>query len=249
MELDVAFFAVAAPAVLFAGVSKGGFGSGVSFAAAPFLALILDPAQALGLLLPLLMLMDFAALPPFWRQWHAPSVRVLLVGAVPGVTLGVVLWRLANPDVLRLLIGLVALGFVALQAARRLGILRLARPMSGRGGLLIGCIAGFTGFVSHAGGPLAAVYLLSQRLDKTAYQATTVLVFLVINLMKFPPYALLGIFTPRSLTATLILAPVAIAGVGLGVWMHRRMSGRAFFALTYVFLTFAGVKLIFDAIG
>ena len=63
MQLDPAFFAVAVPAVLFAGVSKGGFGSGAAFAATPLLALILEPGQALGLMLPLLMLLRPLVMP------------------------------------------------------------------------------------------------------------------------------------------------------------------------------------------
>ncbi len=52
------------------------------------------------------------------------------------------------------------------------------------GALLAGCVGGFTSFVSHAGGPPVAVYLLAQRLDKTMYQATTVLTFWAINIAK-----------------------------------------------------------------
>lgn len=248
MELDLGFFAVAAPAVLFAGVSKGGFGSGAAFAATPFLALILGPAQAMGLMLPLLMLMDIGALRPYWKQWHAPSAKALLLGSLPGIALGVMLWRVADPDLFRLLIGLVALAFVAFQAARAMRLIRVAAAMSQRGGVLMGAIAGFTSFISHAGGPPAAVFLLSRRLEKTEYQATTVLVFWIINLLKFPFYAALGIFSKQTLTADLILSPVAFAGVALGVWLHRRMSGRLFFAMTYIFLTGAGLKLIWDAL-
>ncbi|MAQ85308.1 MAG: hypothetical protein CMH12_18955 [Maritimibacter sp.] len=248
MQLDPAFFAVAVPAVLFAGVSKGGFGSGAAFAATPLLALILEPGQALGLMLPLLMLMDVGALRPYWRQWHWPSARALLIGSVPGVALGVALWRVADADVIRLLIGAVSLGFVAFRGASAIGLLRASRPLSDRAGMLAGGVAGFTSFVSHAGGPPAAVYLLSRPLTKTEFQATTVLVFWLVNLLKFPPYAGLGIFTRQTLLADLLLAPLAFAGVWLGVWMHRRVSGRLFFALTYVFLTCAGLKLIWDAL-
>jgi len=249
MQMDLAFFAVATVAVVFAGVSKGGFGSGASFAATPMLALILHPAVALSLLLPLLLLMDFAALPPYWRRWHWPSARAMLIGAVPGVGLGIVTWRVAHPDLFRLLIGIVALSFVAYQAVSARGWIRPPRQALGTtAGIAFGMAAGFTSFVSHAGGPLAAVYLLSRRLEKTQYQATTVLVFLVVNLMKLPSYAMLGTVTADTLRAGLILSPLAFIGVWLGVWLHRRMSGRVFFALTYVFLIGAGGKLIHDAL-
>lgn len=249
MAFDAVFFALAIPAVLFAGVSKGGFGSGASFAATPIMALILEPGVALGLMLPLLMLMDFGALRPYWGGWHWPSARAMILGAVPGVLLGVALWAVAPPDAFRLLIGVIAIAFVVFQIGQRTGAIRPpAREFGPRAGVFAGAVSGFTSFVSHAGGPAAAVYLLSRRLSKTEYQATTVLVFWVINLFKFGPYAALGIFTADTLLAGLILAPVAVAGVFLGVWMHKAVSERAFFGLTYVFLTGAGAKLIWDAL-
>ena len=61
MTLDLNFYLFAVPAVIFAGMSKGGFGSAAAFAATPFLALILTPGQAVGLMLPLLMVMDVTA--------------------------------------------------------------------------------------------------------------------------------------------------------------------------------------------
>ena len=249
MELDLAFFALAVPAVIFAGVSKGGFGSGAAFAATPMLALILEPGAAIGLMLPLLMLMDVGALQPYWRQWNWNDARALMLGAVPGIALGGVLYSRADPDVFRLLIGLIAVGFVAYQAARRLGRLTPERRALPRGaGLLAGVIAGFTSFISHAGGPPAAVYLLSRGHGKTAYQATTVLVFWAVNLMKFVPYAALGIFSKETLWADLFLAPVALFGVWLGVRGHHALPERAFFTLTYVLLVLTGVKLIWDAL-
>jgi uncharacterized membrane protein YfcA len=247
--LEPWFFALAVPAVLFAGISKGGFGSGVSFAAVPMLALILDPFAALGLMLPLLFLMDFAALPPWWGKWHWPSARAMMIGAVPGVVLGIALWRVADPDLFRLLIGGIAIAFVAFQVGRGQGWIRPpARELGAGAGIFTGVVAGFTSFISHAGGPAAAVYLLSKPITKTEYQATTVILFWAINLLKVPAYATLGIFTAESLIANLWLAPVAVAGIWLGVWLHRIVPERLFFGATYVFLVCAGAKLIWDAL-
>jgi uncharacterized membrane protein YfcA len=109
-------------------------------------------------------------------------------------------------------------------------------------------VTGFTSFVSHAGGPPAAVYLLSKRLTKTEYQATTVLIFWVINIAKFIPYAFLGMFTLETALANLILAPFALAGAWLGVAAHRLVSERFFFGLTYVLLSVTGCKLIWDGL-
>lgn len=249
MELSAGFLLLAGFAVTFAGVSKGGFGSGVSFAAAPMLALILDPVAALSLLLPLLLVMDIAALPPYWRAWHGPSVRLMLLGALPGVVLAIAVWRVADADLFRLLIGGIALGYLGFELARARGWLRLGtRQLSDEVGVAMGALAAFASFVSHAGGPAAAVYLLSRGITKTEYQATTVLVFGVVNVLKLAGYTWLGALTPEMWRWALLLLPAALGGVALGVLLHRRMSGRLFFALTYVFLAFAGCRLIYDAL-
>ncbi|MGI3211531.1 sulfite exporter TauE/SafE family protein [Roseovarius tibetensis] len=242
-------FAIGGLAALFAGVSKGGFGSGAAFAGAAILALFVPPGMALGIMLPLLMLIDVATLRPYWRQWGGHEARVLILGGLPGVALGVIFYRMADEDLLRLLIGLIALGFVLWQVLVRGGVVRGARrAMPGWAGMLAGTVAGFTSFVSHAGGPPAAVYLLSRGIDKTRYQATTVILFFTLNIAKAVPYGVLGLFTPQTLLIDLALAPVALIGTWIGIRAHRAVPDRVFFGLTYVLLAVTGTKLILDGI-
>ena len=248
-ELDFSFFAFAIPAVVFAGVSKGGFGSGAAFASGAILAVVMDPAAAIGLMLPLLILIDLATLRPFWGKWNKAEAWLLLLGSLPGIVLGALFFRVANADHLRLLIGSIALLFVIWQILGRAGKIPAAqRPFPAWGGLVAGLAAGFTSFVAHAGGPAAAVYLLSKRPSKTEFQATTVLLFWINNLLKAIPYGLLGMFAWETLTASLWLAPFALLGTWLGVKAHYAIPERAFFALTYVLLTVTGSKLVWDGL-
>ncbi|MEO0918753.1 MAG: TSUP family transporter, partial [Pseudomonadota bacterium] len=85
-------------------------------------------------------------------------------------------------------------------------------------------------------------------LTKTEYQASTVLVFWVINIAKFIPYAGLGLFTRETGIANLALAPFALLGAWIGVKAHTMVSERLFFGLTYVLLTLTGLKLIWDGL-
>jgi len=249
VNLDLLFFTLAIPAVLFAGVSKGGFGNGAAFAATPILAQILDPALALAVMLPLLMMMDVAAVPAYWRKWHGPAVAVMLIGAVPGIVIAGAVYRLTDPDIFRLLIGVMAIGFVAYQAARRAGWLNLPQARFSRAkGMTMGMISGFTSFISHAGGPPVAMFLLPLGLDRTTYQATTVLFFWAVNLIKLLPYIVLGFFTAQTLLANLLLAPVAFLGVYIGVRAHKVMSEGLYFGITYVVLTISGARLIWIAL-
>jgi uncharacterized membrane protein YfcA len=249
LTLDLAFFLVAGPAVIFAGISKGGFGSGAAFASASILALVIEPGLALGVMLPLLMLIDVSTLKPYWGKWDRRAAILLILGGLPGVALGAALYRVAEPDVFRFLIGAISLTFVAWKLAEARGWVRAARQaLPVWAGAVAGAVAGFTSFVSHAGGPPAAVYLLSLGIDKTRFQATTVLVFWAINIAKFIPYAFLGMFTAQTIIANLALAPFALMGAWLGVRAHYLLPERLFFALTYVLLTATGAKLIWDAL-
>lgn len=248
-EFGWSFFALGIPAIIFGGISKAGFGSGASFAGGAILALVLPPGLALGIVLPLFMLVDAVSLRPYWGQWHWPSVKGLITGALPGCAVAAWLYASVDADVFRLLIGLICLGFVGFQLAQTTGWLRVRqigflRPLA----WLAGFISGFTSFVSHAGGPPSAVFLLSQGLGKTAYQATTVVVFWAVNWMKAVPYAFLGLFSWQSLQGSLMLAPFALLGAWIGIKAHHLVPDRAFFALTYVLLVLTGLRLIWVAL-
>lgn len=250
MEFGREFFAVGIPAIIFGGISKGGFGSGAAFVAGAILALVVPTGVALGIVLPLFMLVDAATLKPYWGKWHWPSAKGLMIGAVPGCILAALVYAFVEADVFRLLIGVICLAFVAFQLSRSLGWLNVRQiPFSNPLAWCAGLVSGFTSFVSHAGGPPAAVFLLSQNLPKTAYQATTVVVFWAINWMKAVPYAFLGIFSWDTIVGSLVLAPFALLGAWIGVKAHHLVPERLFFGLTYVLLIVTGVRLIWVAVA
>ena len=248
LDLSLGFFLLAGPAVIFAGISKSGFGSGAAFASASILALVVEPGLALGVMLPLLMLVDAATLRPYWGKWNLRASLLMIFGGLPGVALGAALFARADADVFRVLIGVISVAFVLWQVAGARWTRVMSRAMPDWMGVLLGTVAGFTSFVSHAGGPPAAVYMLSLRPGKTEYQASSVLIFTAINIAKFVPYAFLGMFTLQTGLANLVLAPFALVGAWLGVKAHHLVPERAFFQLTYVLLIITGSKLIWDGL-
>jgi uncharacterized membrane protein YfcA len=52
------FYIVAVPAVLIVGISKGGFGGGLALVGVPMMSLLVAPAQAAAIMLPILIVMD-----------------------------------------------------------------------------------------------------------------------------------------------------------------------------------------------
>ncbi|MEM9813250.1 MAG: sulfite exporter TauE/SafE family protein [Pseudomonadota bacterium] len=244
---ELSLLLLAAPAILFAGIAKGGFANGPTFAATPLLALVLPPAEAVALMLPMLMVMDVTALRAWWRHWDMGLARAMVIGALPGIALGALLFGSLPAAPVQGAIGALALVFVAYQTARTLRWIEV--PQVGRSSApLWGGILGFSSFVTHAGGPPAAIYLLSRGLDKRTFQSTSVVIFAAVNAIKFVVYLALGLFTAETTVSVVLLAPVAIVGTLIGVWAHAHISERAFFLFAHIMLALAGAKLLHTAL-
>jgi uncharacterized membrane protein YfcA len=249
MLTDPYFYAVAIPAFLLVGVSKGGFGGGLGSMGVPLMALAIPVPQAAAIMLPLLMAMDVVAVWRYRRDWSREQMPVLLCGAFAGTVLGYLAFKLLDEAWIRVLIGGIAVLFTVkdwLFAA--LGRWAVARPHAGKG-LFWSTVAGVTSFIANAGGPPLQVYLLPQRLDKTVFVGTVSIYFAFINLVKFGPFVHLGLITQGNLATSAVLLPVAMAGIALGLWLHARVPEKPFYFWCNVFLFVTGLKLLWDGVS
>ncbi|HEX6978726.1 MAG TPA: sulfite exporter TauE/SafE family protein [Alphaproteobacteria bacterium] len=244
MISDPWFYAAAFPAVLIVGLSKGGFGPGTSLIALPLLSLVLPPLQAAAIMLPVLCVMDLAGLWGYRGLWDRRNMAVILPGALAGILIGTLAADYVSNRGVEVIVGGVAVVFVLHKWLGRT-LDEPAKPSTPKG-LFWGACAGFTSFIAHAGGPPLQVYLLPQRLDKTLFVGTSVVFFAVVNYVKLIPYWWLGQFTARNLGTAAILAPVAVAGVYLGIWLHHKLSDAGFYKLVYVVTFLCGLKLLAD---
>ena len=236
---------------MLAGISKGGFGGSLGFAGSAILAVVVEPGVALALMLPVLMAIDMAAVRAYWGRWDKPSAGAILTGAVPGLLLGAVLFSVIPSDSIRVLIGLVAVGFPLFRIALARGWIA-PRPtgFDRRKGWVAGAGVGFTSFVAHAGGPPFAVFMLGQGgIDKTRYHATSVIVFWVVNAMKAALYTMLGLFSWQLLGWSAALIPFAMIGTLIGVKAHKLIPERLFFMVAYTALMLTGLKLLWDGLS
>ena len=110
-------------------------------------------------------------------------------------------------------------------------------------------MAGFTSFVSHAGGPPLQMYLLPQRLEPRLFVGTSVIFFTAVNWIKVIPYAALGQLDSTNLMTSLVLSPLAPLSIFLGAWLVKKLTMDAFYRIAYFAIFAVSLKLIWDGSG
>jgi uncharacterized membrane protein YfcA len=241
--LDWVTLAIAA---LLIGISKAGFGGGTGVLVGPLLTLMLGNArEAVGLMLPLLIVCDILALYPYWKKWDNANVVALVPGAIAGVVLGTFMLGVMSSAVLARTIGALAIAFAILQVYRR-WVAKQDKPLVPPWwlGQLVGLGTGFVSTLSHVGGMLTTMYLLAQRLENERFVGTTTAVYFLINLAKIPAYAQQDLLTADVWYRDLPLFPIVLAGVALGVYLNRRVPGIWFSRVILAFVLVTGVWLL-----
>jgi len=251
-DFPAAFYVVAVIAILITGIAKGGFGQGSGGIAVPLMSIFIAPPEAAGIMLPILCAMDIFGVHAYWRSWSRHHIAIMLPGALLGIGIGALAFGSLPVNVIRALLGVISVTFALnqwLRLTERVArvLARDQRPPGRVAGAFWGALSGFTSTLAHAGGPPFAIYMLAQKIDKTLFVGTSAVFFMIINYVKLVPYYFLGQLNFGNLTTALLFAPLAPLGVWLGVALHRRISPRMFFNLSYGLLFVTGIKLLYDA--
>lgn len=227
------------------GLSKAGLGGGLGFLITPMLVLVMPLDQAVGLMLPVLILGDLFTLAAYWRRWEVRFLWILFAGALIGVTLATLVLANFPVDVLRKGLGVLVLVFFAYRLLERRIFIRLAYRPHPWHGVLAGSLAGFTSTLAHAGGPLVAMYLLLQQLPPITFIATSALFFVVLNWIKVPYYYYAGLLDFKLLWQFIWLVPLLPLGVWAGRRLVNRMNRKAFETVIMGLLLASGLLLLF----
>ncbi|MGV4923640.1 sulfite exporter TauE/SafE family protein [Streptomyces sp. BHT-5-2] len=110
--------------------------------------------------------------------------------------------------------------------------------------VLFGLIAGFATMVANAGGPAMSLYLLSSGFGMLGFLGTGAWFFLIVNLVKVPFSAGLGLVTADGLALDAWLALAVVVGAGAGRALVHRIDQGAFERLVLAFTALAAIGLL-----
>ncbi len=227
------------------GFSKAGFATGLSLLQTPLIASAFPARFALGLVLPLLNVADFMTVSVYWKKWDFRLIRWPLLGCVFGIAAAMFFVNSLSDEWLRKSLGILALFLTTLLVIRDVWYPSKTYRPSWWHGVLVGLLAGFASTLAHAAGPVMALFLIAQKLDKKTFVATNAVFFALNNLFKVPPYVASGLITATTLKVDLWLLPMLPLGIGVGWVLNRFLPQKSFTYVVYVLLLTTAVELIF----
>jgi uncharacterized membrane protein YfcA len=240
---DPLFYALAIPAVVALGLSKGGF-AGVGQMATPLLALSMPPLEAAAILLPIMILQDSIAVFVYRRDFRGRVVALIIPGALLGIALGWLLAAHISDAAVRTLTGAATIVFVLYNWIGPMRLAQEAGPANALAGVFWGAVSGFASTIAQAGGPPYQMWVLPQKLPKMTYVGTTAIVFASLNWLKVVPYLTLGQFSGKGFGTSLVLVPLAIATNMLGFWLVLRISQERFYKVALILMFLISLELV-----
>jgi uncharacterized membrane protein YfcA len=251
---------------VFIGISKTGV-PGLGILAIALFAVIFPTRASTGIILPMLICGDVIAVVAYRRHAVWKHLARLAPWVIPGILGGWLTMRALREDgPVRLLVGAILLGLIALHAWReRRGRLAAGddRPAEEAGGddpargegtedpahglpyiACMGLLAGYTTMIANAAGPVMILYLLAMRLPKMEFVGTGAWFFMAVNLFKVPFSVDAGVITAGTAEVTTRLAGFLVLGALLGRALIRRIPQKAFDRIALALTLAAAVWLL-----
>ncbi|CAM3517332.1 MULTISPECIES: sulfite exporter TauE/SafE family protein [Pseudoalteromonas] len=234
--------AVIALVVLLSGISKSGFAGALGAFSVPILMMVLNPRDAIALMLPLLIVADVFSLKSYWRLWNLPELKRLLPGTLVGIALATLFLQGVSEFWLTVVIAAMSIIFalkslLIKNTPESVGHLRLLAASTSTA-------AGISTTLIHAGGPPLMVYFNARKLEPTAYIATVAVLFALMNVIKLATFSATGLLQWQHVLLAICFTPLALLGNRLGVHLAKRLPKKQFLLVMNGLLLMLGLVLI-----
>jgi uncharacterized protein len=230
---------VALFAALLAGTVTGLTGFGLALISTPLLLFVYEPRTVVVLTVFFSISINIAVVWDSWREARHPLALALLLPSVVGVVLGAEVLRIVDPLYIRLAVGVV----VVFSALLLLRDVRLPGAETRWGPLVAGSASGALSTSTGLAGPPIVLLLASRGLPKAEFRSTSALYFLAMSGVGLLVLAGRGLIEGGEMRLALVLVPAAIIGKIVGTAFLRRVSERAFRALSL------GLVILTGALG
>ena len=230
--------------VFFAGFIHGFSGFGSILLSLPLLAIFLDikaviPLVALyGLAITILLLFQL------WRHLTLTKLYPLLVGAFPGVPVGVFFLKTLDRPTIQWILGII----LVLYSLYALFSRSAHQGIKEKWGYLFGFLAGCLGGALSATGPAVIVYTSLQAWDKDRIKVTLQGFFLISGIVVVFFHAVNGLTGLPILKLFFISVPAMILGTYAGSFVYNKVGEQDYKRIILLLIALLGLFQIYRAL-
>ena len=202
------------------------------------MAEIFGAKQSVGIIVPMLIVCDLTVYPMFRRYASWKEVWLLTPPTLAGLFAGYFLLDYIDESTARKGIGLIILLMLIIQLSRlRLGnaLGKMTHSVSLKWGS--GLLIGTSTIMANAAGPVFSIYALVEKMTKETFLGVGARCFLLLNIIKLPMVANLGLITKQSLQLNLVVLPALITGIFIGRKIIQIIPQKGFEILLYRWYT------------
>ncbi len=208
VELLYVVFAIAV-----GGFVRGYSGFGFALAAAPMLSVVLDPVDAIPLVLAFEVILTLAFLPRLVSLVDWRALRWLVLGAVMGTPFGIYFIAAVPPEPMRFILGLILLVSV-LVTWRRPSSQRWRPTSPATAG--VGAISGVLSGGTAMSGPPIVLYFLAVPVSPAVGRASMMMFFLCSATIALLFGVSAGVYPTKTFVLAGLSLPALLAGAILG---------------------------------
>lgn len=215
------------------------------------LAAVIPTRTSTALMLLMLLTGDLLAVWTYRKDVDWKVLRALFPPVVIGVLVGAAFLATVSNQVMKVSIGIIILILTAITLgliwyARRSGR-DLATSMSTSlpARLFYGSLSGFTTMAANSGGPVVSLYFLASRFEVRRFLGTQAWFFFIINLIKLPFSAGIGLITRELLLLSACLAPLVLGAALLGRRWIGRIANKIFDPIVTILTVLSALLLLF----
>ena len=241
MLITILFFVVAFVAAAVASVA----GFGTATMTIPFLAWIIGFKQAIILIA---FFHGFSNLFKMITLRQAVNVRLMLLYGIPTVITAIVgayLLEVVAPKGIGLGVGIFLILFAIYSLVSR------GKTMPERNYLLVtgGLLSGFTAGLIGLGGAIRGAFLISTKIKKEVYVATSAAIALCTDIARVTTYVARGSLESQYYWYIPVLFVIGFAGTRIGVKLLRRLPELIVRRVVLVVLVLVSISFILNYLG
>lgn len=229
------------------GMSKTGI-QNIGTLTVPLFAVLFGAKYSTGIVLILLCFADLTAVIYYRKAFLWSEIKKLLPLAFVGLVIGLLLGNYINDKIFKSIMALcIILGLLIMLYMEKIDAIKQDAFVNKKWySPLFGFIVGISTMIGNAAGPALSVYMLSKKLDKITFAATSAWFIMILNLTKIP----LQVIVWKNLSwsgfyLNLLAIPFILAGGIIGIRLVKVLPEKSYKNLIKILLLISCIVLLF----